>query len=140
MLNRAGDADRDVELRRDDLARLAYLQVVRDESRVDRGARRADGGAERVGELVQPREVVGAAERAAARDDARGRLQIGAIGALRAKLDEARVRRAPRAPARASSIGAAAAAPPAAGYEAVRTVATSLRSGDARTVTIALPA
>ena len=51
VLDRAGDADGDVELRRDDLARLTHLQLVGDEPRVDRRARRADRGAERVGEL-----------------------------------------------------------------------------------------
>jgi hypothetical protein len=38
VLDRARDADRDVELGRDDLARLPDLQVVRHEARIDRRA------------------------------------------------------------------------------------------------------
>ena len=47
VLDRAGDAERDVELRRHDLARLPDLRRVRVPARVDDGARRADGAAER---------------------------------------------------------------------------------------------
>ena len=53
VLDRARDADRDVELGRDDLAGLADLVVVRHEAGVDRGARGADRGAELVGERLE---------------------------------------------------------------------------------------
>ena len=52
VLDRAGDAVGDVELRRDGLAGLADLEGVRDPAGVDRGARGADGGTERVGEAL----------------------------------------------------------------------------------------
>ena len=52
MLDRAGDADGDVELGRDDLAGLADLLVVRRIAGVDRGARGADGGAQLVGQRL----------------------------------------------------------------------------------------
>ena len=41
MLDRAGNADRDIDLRSDDLARLADLIIVWGIARVDRGAARA---------------------------------------------------------------------------------------------------
>src|SRR5699024_7554279 len=50
VLDRAGDPERDVQLGRDRLAGLADLELARVEAGVDRGARRADGGLERVGE------------------------------------------------------------------------------------------
>ena len=50
MLDRARDADREIEFGRDDLARLADLVIVRRIARIDRGARRADGGTEFVGQ------------------------------------------------------------------------------------------
>ncbi len=69
VLDRAGDAERDVELRRDDLAGLADLRRVRVPAGVDDGARRADRAAERARELLGEREVLGRAEAAAAGDD-----------------------------------------------------------------------
>ena len=52
VLDRAGDAVRDVQLRRDRLAGLADLERVRHPAGVDGGARGADGRAERVGEAL----------------------------------------------------------------------------------------
>jgi hypothetical protein len=46
VLDRAGNADRDVDVGSDDLARLADLVIIGRIARVDRGARRTDGGAE----------------------------------------------------------------------------------------------
>ena len=140
VLDRARDADRDVELRRDDLARLTDLQIVRHEPRVDRRTRGADGRAELVGELVHALEVVGAAEGAPARDDARGGLQVRPLGVRGAQLDEARVARRSRCAASGSRSARPRAALPAAAYDASRTVATNVVSLGARTVTIALPA
>jgi hypothetical protein len=79
VLDRAGDADRDVQLRRDDLAGLADLHVVGHVAGIHRGARGADGGAELVGQLVDDLEVLGRADAAAAGDHARGALQVGAV-------------------------------------------------------------
>ena len=51
MLDRAGNAHRDIEVRRHDLARLAHLPVIGNEAGIDRGARSADGRAQAVGNL-----------------------------------------------------------------------------------------
>ena len=74
VLDRAGDAEREVELRLDDLAGLADLLGVRDPARVDGRARRADRAAERLRELLDELEAVRAADAAAARDDDPGLL------------------------------------------------------------------
>src|SRR5918997_564814 len=59
MLDRPRDADRDVEVRRHHLARLAHLPVVRGVARVHRRPARAHGGAELVGDRLDvPREVL----------------------------------------------------------------------------------
>ncbi len=79
MLDRAGNADRDVELGSDDLAGLADLVVVRHEARIDRGARGADAGAELVGDLFEHGEVLAVLHAAAARDDDLGRRQFRTI-------------------------------------------------------------
>src|SRR5581483_11488071 len=55
VLDSAGDAERDIELRRDRLTRLADLSRVRIPARVDNRARRADGAAERARELFRER-------------------------------------------------------------------------------------
>src|SRR5579862_2143115 len=69
VLDRAGDAERDVELRRDCLPGLADLRRVRIPAGVDDGARRADGASESARELLREGEVLGRAETAAAGDD-----------------------------------------------------------------------
>ena len=90
VLDRAGDADGDVELRRDGLARLADLRRVRVPARVDDGARCGNGAAERLRELLDELEVLRAAEAAAAGDD-------------HVRVLDRRAPRSPRAPARPSS-------------------------------------
>jgi electron transfer flavoprotein alpha subunit len=82
MLDRARDADRDVQLRRDDLAGLPDLQFVRCVARVDRGTRRADRGAHLVREAVDDLEALLRAERAAPGDDLAGGLQVGQTGKI----------------------------------------------------------
>ncbi|MNR04342.1 hypothetical protein D3C85_1202900 [compost metagenome] len=54
-------------MRRDDLARLADLPIVRRVAGIDRGARSAQGGAQLVGQGIQDLEVLGAAQTAATR-------------------------------------------------------------------------
>src|SRR5690606_33798227 len=66
VLNGTGDADRDVQLRSDDLAGLTDLHVVRHEAGVDGGTRGADGGTQLVGQGVQVLEVVTVAHATAA--------------------------------------------------------------------------
>ncbi len=88
MLDRAGDADRDVKLRRDDLAGLADLIVVGDEPGIDRGARRADRGAELVGDRLDQMEIVARLHAAPARDDDPGAGQLGPLGFRQLGLDE----------------------------------------------------
>src|SRR3546814_13996771 len=58
MLDRAGDADGDVKLWRDDLAGLADLVVVRHEAGIDGGAAGADGGAQLVGDRFDQLEIL----------------------------------------------------------------------------------
>src|SRR5689334_20693995 len=73
VLDGPGDAERDVELRRDGLSGLAHLELARVVATVDSRARGTDGAAERVGELFDDLEVLLAADTATARDD-HGRL------------------------------------------------------------------
>src|SRR5690349_11847171 len=69
VLDRPGDAERHVELRRHRLAGLPDLELVRVEAGVDGRPRGADRAAEQVGELLDELEVVGAADAPAAGDD-----------------------------------------------------------------------
>src|SRR6266567_3537117 len=62
VLDGAGDAEGDVELRRDRLAGLADLELVRVVAGVDRGAGGADGGTERVGEFLDDSETLRTAD------------------------------------------------------------------------------
>ena len=55
VLDRARNADRDIDVGGDDLAGLADLIIVRRIARIDRGARCADRGAELVGERIEQR-------------------------------------------------------------------------------------
>src|SRR5439155_23281468 len=72
MLDRAGDPDRDVQIRRDGLAGLADLLLVRAPSGVGHGAGRAERGTEGGGELLDELPVLGPAKPApAGHDDAR---------------------------------------------------------------------
>src|SRR4051794_17720777 len=80
MLDRAGDADRDIDFRRDDLAGLADLIIVRDIAGIDCRTRSADAGAELVGErLDQAVEVLAILESPTTRDDDLGRGQLGTL-------------------------------------------------------------
>ena len=80
VLDRARNADRDIDLRSDDLAGLADLIVVGRIARIDRGAARADRRAELVGERIEQRvELFRRAERAAARHDDLGAGQLGPL-------------------------------------------------------------
>src|SRR5207247_2982614 len=58
VLDRTGDADGDVEPRRDGLAGLADLRRIRVPARVDDRARRGDGATERLGQFLDQREVL----------------------------------------------------------------------------------
>ena len=77
VLDGAGDAGRDVELRRHRLARLADLGRVRVPAGVDHCARRGDGAAERLRELLELREALRPTEAASAGDDDVGVLDGG---------------------------------------------------------------
>ena len=81
MLDGAGDADRDVELRCDDLAGLADLPVVRGIACIDGRARCADSGTELVGNRQDDfLELFRRAECAAAGNNDLGRRQFRAVG------------------------------------------------------------
>ena len=139
MLDRAGNADRDIEVWRDDLAGLADLIVVGRIAGVDRGARGADRGAELVGERIeQSVELVGRTERAAAGDDDRGAGELGPLALRRFEADEAAD---PASPAGIDLLDGSTAALRRAAFSNVvpRTVITFFASFD-RTVAMALPA
>ena len=138
VLDRAGNADRDIDFGSDDLAGLADLIIVGRIARVDRGAARADARAELVGERVEQRvELLARAERAAARDDDLGAGQLRPLALRRFEPDEAAV------PGRlpASTFSTAPLPPSRAAFSnaVVRTVITFFASFDL-TVAIALPA
>src|SRR3954470_22309778 len=76
VLDRTGDADGDVELRRDGLAGLPHLEAVGIEAGVHRGAGGADGGTEGGGAPLDDREVLRAGHPATAGDDDRGLGQL----------------------------------------------------------------
>src|ERR1700761_8517184 len=90
MLDRAGDADRDVEIGRHNLAGLAHLIVVRYEAGIDRGAAGADGGVQLVRDLVEHVEVVARLHAAAAGDDDFGRGELGTLRLRKLLADELR--------------------------------------------------
>ena len=69
VLDRAGDPERDVELRRDRLPGLADLRRIRVPPCVDDRARRRDGAAERCRQVLGQLEAVRATEPAPACDD-----------------------------------------------------------------------
>src|SRR5215208_2097076 len=95
VLDRAGDAGGQVELRRDRLAGLADLGGVRVPARVDDGARGRDGGvaAEGLRQLVAELEALGLAETTAAGDEDVGALDVDVGAALLAALDHLGLRR-----------------------------------------------
>ena len=79
VLDRTGDADGDVEFRRNHLSGLADLVVVRHEACIDRGARCADGSAEFIGQRFQDIEVLTRTHAAAAGNDDTGLGQFRAF-------------------------------------------------------------
>src|SRR5678816_3462874 len=91
VLDRTGNADRHVELRRDDLAGLADLHVVRDVARVHGRARSAHRSAEALSQAEDDLEVVGTADAASAGYDARSALQIRTAARRRRTRDEPRM-------------------------------------------------
>ena len=76
VLDRAGDAEREVQLRRDRLAGAADLPLHRQPAGVADRARRRELGAERLGELLRDGDVLLLLDAAADRDDALGLRQI----------------------------------------------------------------
>ena len=134
------DADGDVQLRRDDLAGLADLPVVRRVARVDRGAAGAQGGAQLVGQRRQHLvELLARAQRAAAGDDDLGRGQFGPVALGDLAADEAATCRCrPRRLTVSTAADAAGGRLPAS-KPVVRTVMTLIASLLC-TVAIALPA
>src|SRR3546814_8473694 len=96
MLERAGDADGDIKLWRDDLAGLADLVVVRHEAGIDGGAAGADGGAQLVGDRFDQLEILARAHATAARDDDLGRGQFRPVRFLQFLTDELRDRKSKR--------------------------------------------
>src|SRR5829696_5963911 len=91
VLDRAGDARREVQLRRDGLARLPDLRRVGVPAGVDHRARRGDGAAERLGELLAELEALRLAEPAAAGHEEVGVLDVHVGAALLAALDHRRL-------------------------------------------------
>src|SRR5689334_15909103 len=93
VLDRARDPGREVELRRDGLARLADLRRVRVPAGVDDRAGRRDGAAERAGQRLERLEAVGVAQAAAAGDEDVGVLDVHVGAALLAAADHLRLGR-----------------------------------------------
>src|SRR3954469_7610144 len=93
VLDRAGDAGREVELRGDGLARLPALRGVRGPAGVDDRARRRYRAAERRGERLERLEALGVAEAAATGDEDVGVLDVHVGAALLAAVDHRRLRR-----------------------------------------------
>src|SRR5829696_8380354 len=93
VLDRTGDSARDVELRRDRLAGLADLSRVRVPTGVDHCARRRDGTAERLRQLLDELEVLRRAEAAAAGHDHVGIFDRRPLALGMCPLDHRRCRR-----------------------------------------------
>src|SRR6476619_4082131 len=91
VLDGARDARREVQLRRDGLARLADLRRVGVPAGVDHRAGGRDGTAERARELLAELEALGLAQAAAARDQDVGVLDVDVGAALLAALDHLRL-------------------------------------------------
>ncbi len=116
VLDRAADPEREVQLRLDDLAGLADLLGVRDPAGVDGRARRPDGAAERLRELLDEAEALRAADAATAGDDDPGLLDRRGGTGLGDAIDDrdrraapGRRRRRPDRLPRCRAIGAASA-------------------------------
>src|SRR5262245_18793191 len=90
MLDRTGNPHRDIEVRRDDLSRLADLVIVRHITRIDRRPRCSHGTAELVGQLLQEMEVLARLHAASAGYDHPGGGQLRPFGAAERGADIAR--------------------------------------------------
>src|SRR5882762_5456941 len=90
VLDRAGDAYRDVELRSDDLPRLPHLPVVRHEARVHRRARSAHRRTQFIRERLENLEILPRAHSAPARNHHARGSQLGALGLGERAADERR--------------------------------------------------
>jgi len=88
VLDRAADADGDVQLRGDNLARLPYLQVVRHKAGVDSSTRGANRSAHLVSQVVQKLEVLAVLQAAAARNDNARAGQLGTVALRHLCRDE----------------------------------------------------
>src|SRR4051794_30043144 len=90
VLDRPGDARREVQLRRDGLARLADLRRVGVPAGVDHGARGGDGGvaAERRGQVLGELEALRLAQAATAGDEDARTLDVDVGAALLATGDD----------------------------------------------------
>src|SRR3954447_16850403 len=93
VLDRARDAEREVELRCDRLTGLADLRGVGVPARVDDRARRGHGAAECAGEVLGELEVLGLAEPASTAHEQVGVLDVHVGAALLAALHELRLGR-----------------------------------------------
>src|SRR5690606_24734309 len=78
-LNRAGDAERHVELRRHGLTGLSDLELGRVVPGVHRRTGGTDGRTERVGQLLHDLELLRGTDTTATRDHDRGLGQLGAV-------------------------------------------------------------
>ena len=91
MLDGAGDADGEVQLRRNDFAGLTDLQLIRHISGVDRGARRTDRGTQLFRKVEDQLELFGRAQRTATGHDPVGGLQVRTFAAAGLQADVAGV-------------------------------------------------
>ncbi|AEM42400.1 hypothetical protein KVU_2561 [Ketogulonicigenium vulgare WSH-001] len=90
MLDRTRDADGDIQTRRNDLASLADLQVIRRIARIDRCTAGTDGRAQLICQGLEQREPLFRAKAAPARDDNPSGRQVGAITTCNPILDPGR--------------------------------------------------
>ena len=92
MLDRAGNADGDIELGRHHLPGLADLEVVGPVSGVHRRARGADRGAETVGDFLHQMEILRGLHAAPARDHDPRPGELGTLGPGKLLTQESRQR------------------------------------------------
>ena len=107
VLDRAADAEREVQLGLDDLAGLADLLAVRDPARIHGGPGRTDRATERLGELLDDPEAIRAADAATAGDDDPGLLDRRGGAGLADPIDDADRGQGP-VPARVARLDPAA--------------------------------
>ncbi len=80
VLNGPRNPNCNVQIWRNDFARLPHLPVVRDVARVDGGSTRTDGRAELIGECFEEAKVLSGLETAPTRDDGGCGGEVGPIG------------------------------------------------------------